>query len=80
MYFSLNEIIKLTEENINDLKNNQIPESKTLDYKEQLPYNAYEDKKEFLADVSSFSNADGGNIIYGIKEEKGIPIYNIISR
>jgi hypothetical protein len=51
-----------------------VPESKTLDYKEQLPDNSDEHKKEFLADVSSFANADGGNLIYGIKEEKGIPV------
>jgi len=74
MYFSLNDIKNLTEERINDLMNNQIPESKTLDYKEQLPDYSYEHKKEFLADVSSFSNADGGNLIFGVKEDKGIPV------
>jgi len=33
-----------------------------------------EDKKEFLADVSSFANALGGDLIIGIIEENGIPI------
>jgi len=62
---------------ISDLKaliDNQVPESKTIEYKMQLPGELDADKKEFLADVSSFSNTNGGDLIFGIKEEKGIPI------
>src|SRR5580658_7772679 len=44
-----------------------VNESKTLEYKQQLPGLTDEDKKEFLADVSSFGNASGGDIIFGIK-------------
>jgi len=73
MYFSLNEIRNLTEERINSLKENQIAEGKHLEYKLTLPSGKYDDKKEFLADVSSFANSDGGTIIYGIREDKGIP-------
>lgn len=46
-------------------------ERKTLEYKSQLPSNSDFDKKEFLADVSSFANAFGGDIIYGITENSG---------
>lgn len=45
-------------------------ESKTLDYKECLPKNSDKEVKEFLADVSSFANAAGGDLIFGISEER----------
>lgn len=60
----------------NDIENlvaNGVPESKTIEYKEQLPGNSDGDKKEFLADVSSFANASGGDILYGVSEQSGIP-------
>jgi len=47
---------------------NKISESKVLEYKLKLPGTLDSDKKEFLADISSFANASGGDIIYGIKE------------
>lgn len=43
-------------------------ELKTLEYKSALPGNSDAEKKEFLADVSSFANASGGDIVYGISE------------
>lgn len=55
---------------IDSLIVNQVSESKTIDYKEELPGNTDNDKKEFLADISSFSNASGGDIIYGIQEKR----------
>lgn len=39
-----------------------------LDYKEKLPGGGDEDRREFLADVSSFANARGGWLVYGVKE------------
>ena len=38
-----------------------------------MPSNSDLDKKEFLADVSSFANASGGDLIYGIITDSGIP-------
>jgi hypothetical protein len=55
---------------IQALVDNQVPEGRTLEYKETLPGNSDADKKEFLADVSSFANAAGGDIIYGIREAR----------
>lgn len=65
--------LKLEEENdLQDLVDNQVPENKTLDYKESLPSSSDNAKKEFLADVSSFANAAGGHLIYGMRENNGI--------
>jgi len=55
---------------IDSLIVNQVPENRTIDYKEELPGNTDNDKKEFLADISSFANASGGDIIYGIQEKR----------
>jgi Putative DNA-binding domain len=53
---------------IEGLISGRIPESRTLEYKQELPKNSDDDKKEFLADISAFANASGGHIIYGISE------------
>lgn len=52
----------------------QIPEGKSIDYKQTLPGKEDRERKEFLHDVSSFANASGGYLVYGVKEEKGVPI------
>ncbi|MBN2207860.1 MAG: ATP-binding protein [Candidatus Coatesbacteria bacterium] len=58
--------------NENDLQyyvDSKVVERRTLEYKEALPGKNDEGKKEFLADVSSFANAAGGHIIYGITQD-----------
>ena len=65
---------EIDENIINLLKENQINEYKTIEYKSQLPEFTDKGTKEYLADVSSFANASGGYIAYGITEEKGIPV------
>lgn len=66
---------EITEDDLQELIDNSVSEKKTLEYKQSLPGNSDADKKEFLADISSFSNASGGDLIYGITEDrdKGIP-------
>jgi hypothetical protein len=66
---------EITEGYLQELIDNSVSEKKTLEYKQSLPGNSDADRKEFLADVSSFSNASGGDLIYGISEDrdKGIP-------
>lgn len=71
----INKQIALIElDDFEQLKNNAVAEGKTLEYKRSLPSNADGDKKEFLADISSFANASGGDLVFGIEEEKGVPL------
>ena len=62
----------IEESDLLELINNSIPESKNIDYKKELVGDTRDEKKEFLADISSFSNAIGGFIVFGMDEEKGI--------
>jgi len=68
----------ITEQDIQELIDTQIDaqkaERKTVEYKQALPGGADNDKREFLADVSSFANTAGGNLLFGIEEQAGIPI------
>lgn len=61
---------EITKDDIKQLIDNQVFEGKTLEYKSALPGNGDEDKKEFLADVSSLANTDGGDLIFGVFEDK----------
>ena len=60
----------ITKADIDLLVVNAVAERRTIEYKQQLPGNGDEEKREFLADVSSFANAAGGDIIYGITEQR----------
>lgn len=70
MYLFGTRVDNLEEKDINRLIENQIQESKTLDYKKEINLQKDNDKKEFLYDVSAMYNTDGGCIIFGIEEEK----------
>lgn len=64
------DIDAIKEEDLQALIDNAVSERKTIEYKQSLPKDADSDKKEFLADVSSFANASGGDIIFGMVEDK----------
>jgi hypothetical protein len=64
----------ITQEHLLTLIEDQVPEGKTIDYKQALPGNSYADKREFLADGSSFANAAGGHLVFGVKEQGGVPV------
>jgi len=51
------------------LVENREEERRTIDFKRELPGNADKDKAELRADVSSFANASGGDLIFGVSEE-----------
>ena len=59
---------KIIENDISSLVTNQVGERKRLEYKEQLPERTDKAKKEFLADVCSLANAEGGDIVFGIRD------------
>jgi hypothetical protein len=60
----------LTKDLIDSLVENGVPEGRTIEYKQQLPGSTDSDKKEFLADLSSFANATGGHLIFGVEEKR----------
>jgi hypothetical protein len=56
---------------LESLRTDSVAEGRQLDYKELLHSAADEDaKREFLRDVSSFANAVGGDLIYGVREAR----------
>lgn len=67
-------IEEITKDDLQALINNGVLERKTLEYKQSLPGNSDSDKKEFLADVTSFANTSGGDLIFGIIEDSGTGI------
>lgn len=58
---------------IQSLIDNGVSERRTLDYKQALPGGSDGERKEFLADVTSFANASGGDLCFGIAEAGGVP-------
>jgi hypothetical protein len=60
------------EVNLRELVEGGVSEGKIIEYKLTLPGTSDSDKREFLADISSFANASGGDLVYGMKEEKGL--------
>lgn len=64
----------INESYLQSLVTDKVPEGKVIEYKQSLPDNSRDAVKEFLADVSSFANAAGGHLIFGIEEDKGVPV------
>jgi Putative DNA-binding domain len=62
----------VTASDLLDLVNAKRAERLTLEYKAQLPGNGDDDKREFLYDMASFANASGGDIVYGIEDERDV--------
>src|SRR5215211_901458 len=62
----------ITEADLQSLVENRVREAKVLDYKRALPDKLERQKREFLYDVSSFANASGGDLIFGVTEIDGV--------
>ncbi|AMP36246.1 ATP-binding protein [Ralstonia solanacearum] len=66
-------ITEITEADIQALISGRQEEGPTVDFKEKLPGNDSDAKKEFAADVCAFANTSGGYIIYGLAETDAAP-------
>jgi hypothetical protein len=62
-----------TEADLQRLITEEIPEGRTIEYKQKVG-SQDADKKEFLADVTSLANTLGGALYVGIREKNGIPL------
>lgn len=64
------DISQITESDLFALIENETYERKDIEYKQSLSLYTDKEKKEFLADVSSFANSISGDLIIGITEDK----------
>lgn len=64
-------IDQITEADLGNLVTDGVSERRSLDYKRQLPDMNDAGKRELLADVSSFANTAGGDLIIGVTESAG---------
>jgi predicted HTH transcriptional regulator len=69
--FSNKSLSPLTENDLLALIADKEAEGKRLDYKRDLVGKGDTEKKEFLYDVSSFANTQGGHLVFGMEEENG---------
>jgi hypothetical protein len=61
----------LTLAHIEGLKEDGVAESRSIDFKSAPVGSAYEDRREFVADVTAFANAAGGDIVFGVTTKDG---------
>jgi predicted HTH transcriptional regulator len=70
MHFPLEQI---AEANLRALIDAKTAEARQIEYKREIYGTNDEARREFLADVSSFANAHGGDLLIGVAASKGIP-------
>lgn len=63
----------IEERHLDELVRLKVPEIRFVEYKSALPGGSDAQGKEFLADVCSFANAGGGDLVYGMEEMGGAP-------
>jgi len=64
----------LIEDDLQKLIQFKEAEAKKIDYKLMLPGGSDRERIDCLGDVSSFANAAGGHLVYGMKEDQGLPV------
>ena len=63
---------QINEAQLQRLRDGRASETREIDYKRQSYGNADKDHGEFLADVSSFANTAGGDIVIGMTATQGV--------
>lgn len=64
------DLAAITSADLELLVANKTHEGRALDYKRDLNLSKDEDKRELARDVSSFANATGGDLVFGIQEAR----------
>lgn len=64
---------EITESHLLALVESRYSERRTVEYKRDLPTRKDDDRKEFLADISSLANAGGGDLLFGVDADDGVP-------
>ena len=64
---------EINEQDLQELVEQKFAEWKTVEYKEKLSVSSEADRKKFLSQVTSFANAAGGHLIYGMRATDGVP-------
>lgn len=61
---------QIKKEDIERLVTDAVPESHTLDYKQEMPNESPKSKLDFLSDIVALANASGGDLIFGVEEKR----------
>jgi hypothetical protein len=64
-------IDSISETNLQQLVDNQIPEDKHLEFKRDLCMESDKQKLELFCDITAMANTDGGDIVYGLGAKPG---------
>lgn len=70
MTFSNKSLDSLTEADLQALLDSSAIDLRTIEFRPNLPDETLSAEQEFLHDVASFANAVGGDLIYGIEQDK----------
>jgi len=62
----------ITEQDLQELVEAQVPEGLRLDFKLTQYGNSDSDKRELLKDISAFANTQGGHLLIGVEETGGV--------
>lgn len=71
MSFQKAEVSQISAADIESLIADGVSESSSLEFKREVRLEGDEQKREFLADISSFANTNGGRIVVGIDAPQG---------
>lgn len=62
-----------TEQHLQSLIDAEVREGKAIEYKRELSIKEPDAKRKFIRTVASFANAAGGEIVFGVEADNGVP-------